>query len=45
MVKAAASFSEAAAVHSTGSARTAVELQSDYAAIIFGNRVQSWLEF
>ena len=28
-----------------GSARTAVELQSDYAAIIFGNGVKSWLEF
>ena len=44
-VKAAASFSEAEAAHSTGSARTAVELQSDYVVIIFGNGVQSWLEF
>ena len=43
-VKAAASFSEAAAAHSAGSARTAVELQSDYVVIIFGNGVQSWLE-
>ena len=44
-VKAAASFSEAEAAHSAVSARTAVELQSDYVVIIFGNGVQSWLEF